>query len=120
MAKLVIVDDEAFVHLLYKKLEEYYGHEILGEAFDGKEAVELITKLKDKPEIVLMDQMMPIMDGVEATKKLVSLYPEMNIVFVSADFTAEKKAQDAGATLFLEKPKTVSELNEILVKMVNE
>lgn len=86
------------------------GHSIIASAFDGLDAVNTYTHLNPKPDLVLMDQRMPRMDGISATKKLKQLDPECLILFLSADLMARPKALAAGATDFKTKPLRLSEL----------
>jgi len=90
--------------MLFNRIAPRYNHNIVGEAYNGKEAIELISSLEQKPEIVLMDHRMPIKDGLEATKELLDLFPELTIVFVSADDSVKSIALGLGAKLFINKP----------------
>lgn len=74
------------------------------QAFDGVQAVEVYTGLKVKPDVVLMDQRMPRLDGIGATKRLKEIDPEVKVIFLSADDASEQKAFEVGASLFLSKP----------------
>lgn len=75
--------------------------EIVGEAGDGREAVEIVGKLR--PHVVLMDLRMPEVDGVAATAQLRKLYPETNVlVLTTYDSDADiLRAIEAGATGYL-------------------
>lgn len=101
---IFIVDDEPIIHVVYKKILANNGYNILGEAFDGEEALQLIKSMDKKPEVIIMDFRMPIMNGLETTKELLYLYPHLNIIFISADVSVRKEALALGAKLFLEKP----------------
>jgi two-component system, NarL family, response regulator YdfI len=80
--RLVIADDHLIVRQgLRLILETEPGFELIGEASDGGEAVQLATKLQ--PDVVLMDLRMPNMDGITAIKKLRSEQPQIEIVILT-------------------------------------
>lgn len=88
MYKVLIVDD----HKLFRAgvrmlLSDIGGVEVLGEASNGKEALDLIKMTP--PNLVITDVMMPKMDGIEMTKKIRTIYPDINILVLSM-ITEEK------------------------------
>ncbi|MGX9135909.1 response regulator [Rummeliibacillus sp. JY-2-4R] len=83
MIKVLIADDHHVVRrglLFFLKTQK--DIEVIGEASNGKEAVELTTKLH--PDIVLMDLVMPVMDGIQATKKIKEKFPETQILMLTS------------------------------------
>ena len=80
--KILIADDHALFRDSLRSLLEAHGLEVLGEARNGREAVELAKKLK--PEVVLMDLSMPEMDGLSATKLISADQPEVKVVVLTA------------------------------------
>ncbi|MFL6235534.1 MAG: response regulator transcription factor, partial [Thermoanaerobaculia bacterium] len=80
--KIVIADDHALFRDSLRSLLEAHGLEVLGEARNGREAVELARKLK--PEVLLMDLSMPEMDGLAATKLISADQPEVKVVILTA------------------------------------
>lgn len=81
--KVIIADDHGlFREMLYHTLSEEDDIEVIGEAVDGKEAIELTRKLK--PDILLLDISMPRMDGLEATDILNKECPQTKIVILTA------------------------------------
>jgi DNA-binding NarL/FixJ family response regulator len=80
--KILIADDHALFRDSLRSLLEAHGLEVLGEARNGREAVELAKKLK--PEVVLMDLSMPEMDGLAATRLLSADQPEVKVVVLTA------------------------------------
>jgi DNA-binding NarL/FixJ family response regulator len=80
--RLVIADDhEIYRDGLKIMLRKQSDIEVIGEASNGKELVELTRKLE--PDIILTDIVMPVMDGIDATRRLTQMYPAINIIALS-------------------------------------
>ena len=118
MASIVIVDDDLDIVNLFKHFLTIRGHEILGTAYDGKEAISVVTNLSEKPDIILMDHRMPEVSGLEATEAINNSFPEIKIVLISADMRVEQEAKENGAVAFLLKPtsfkKVLSTIGDII------
>jgi two-component system chemotaxis response regulator CheY len=112
MTSVLIVDDELFIVELYRDILQLRGYKVVGTAFDGEEALRKYGNILEKPDVIIMDHRMPIMNGVEATKKIMSMNPKQKVIFVSADVLVEKEARDAGAIEFLPKPFRMDDLIE--------
>jgi DNA-binding NarL/FixJ family response regulator len=109
--RLLIADDHALVRSgLRSMLEREPGFEIIGEAEDGRKAVELCHSLR--PDLVLMDVRMPRMDGLEATRTIKQEYPEIGVLMVTMhenpDYMLE--AIKAGAAGYVLKDAPLDEL----------
>ena len=113
---MLVVDDSKFVRLSIMKMLRNGGYEIAGEAEDGLVAVEKYKELK--PDMVIMDIMMPRMNGIEAIKKIRKIDPNSKIVVCSSLHQKEvvKEATTAGASAFIFKPFEM----EMLVKSLKE
>lgn len=86
--RVLLADDHAVLRKgLSALMTEYGGIEVVGEAENGAEAVKLTTRLK--PDVVVMDLMMPVMDGLEATLKILEQMPEANILVLTTFGEAE-------------------------------
>ena len=107
---MFLVDDEKFIVDLYKDILEANGHTVIAVASDGEEAVQKYKAMKEKPVVIIMDQRMPVKDGVSATQEILKINPEATIFFGSADLHIEKEAIAAGAKGFLLKPFRIEEL----------
>lgn len=80
--KLVIADDHEIFRDGFKlMLSKFPEITLVGEAGNGRELLELIEK--EKPDVILTDIKMPVMDGIEATKKIAELYPEKGVIGLS-------------------------------------
>ncbi len=109
--ELFIVDDHRVVRSGIKALVETEPSlEVIGEASDGREAVAKVSQRS--PDVILMDLVMPEMDGVEATKKIIQDNPEGKILILTS-FSEEERiiqAIKAGATGYLIKDASPDEL----------
>ena len=115
--KLVIVDDSIETRNNVKLLLSFEKRiEIIGEAENGEEAVFITNEAR--PDIVLMDINMPIMDGIRATEEITLSVPESTVIIMSVQGEQEyiKKAMSAGARDFLNKPFTGDELTRTILK----
>lgn len=102
--KVLIVDDLEDNRLVLRSaLKKVESIQIL-EASDGKEALEVAER--ERPPIVLMDIMMPEMDGFEATRRLKEAYPETIVLVITAlkDQQTEEKMLSVGANAYIKKP----------------
>ena len=117
MTSVLIVDDELFIVELYRDILQLRGYKVMGTAFDGEEALRRYNDSLDKPDVVIMDHRMPVMNGVEATREIMRVNPKQKVIFVSADVLVEKEARDAGATEFLSKPFRMDDLIERMQKI---
>ena len=82
MAKIMLVDDAAFMRMMVKDALTKAGYTDLIEAQDGAEAVEKFNA--ENPDLVFMDITMPNKDGLEALKEIKAAHPNANIVMCSA------------------------------------
>lgn len=101
--KILIAEDEGLVAAGLKSQVEALGHQVVGLAKDGLEAVELTERLS--PDLVLMDVRMPRLDGIQAAKKLQETLPTA-ILFITAhsDIQLAAEASKVGALGYLIKP----------------
>lgn len=118
MAKVLIVDDAAFMRMMIKDILEKNGFEVIGEASNGVKAVELYKK--EKPDVVTMDITMPDMDGIEAVKQIKAFDPNARVIMCSAmgQQTMVMDAIRAGARDFIVKPFQADRVLEAIRKAV--
>ncbi|MFD2671386.1 response regulator [Marinicrinis sediminis] len=106
MYRVLIVDDEQMIHFSLKKLIEQsdLGFELVGEAEDGREALELIQQTA--PDLVITDIYMPELDGLELIEQAKSAHPKVTFMILSGynDFSFAQKAIRFGVSDFLLKP----------------
>lgn len=104
MAKIMIVDDAAFMRITIKNMLKKSAHEVVGEAENGKVAIERYKQLT--PDIVTMDITMPELDGLHALREILALNPSANVIMVSAmgQEAMVREAIMSGAKGFIVKP----------------
>lgn len=102
--KVMIVDDSSFIVLVCRQALEKSGYQVVAEAYDGVEAVELAEKTQ--PDFIIMDIALPKKNGFEATMMIHEFLPKTKILAISAvdeDWVREKAIQ-SGCFDFLAKP----------------
>lgn len=109
--RVVLADDmHLFRQMLMDALEDEEGIEVVGQASNGRDAVALCKQLK--PDIIILDVQMPLMDGVEATGQLTRDCPETRVVILTAyeDDEIIFRLVQAGATGYLLKDTRIDEV----------
>ena len=103
MTNVLLADDHQLLRQALRRAFEDAGLVVVGEAGDGAEAIRLATELK--PDVVVMDVTMPVLDGVEATRRLHNQLPGLPIVVLTmhGEAALRREAIDAGAAGFLTK-----------------
>jgi two-component system chemotaxis response regulator CheY len=82
MARVLIVDDADFIRMMLTRIIEAAGHEVVGEAIDGDEALERYPDLR--PDVVILDITLPQRDGLTVLRELRALDPGARVVMCSA------------------------------------
>ena len=75
--------------------------EVIGQAANGQDAVQLVNPLR--PDVVLMDIQMPVMDGLEATRQIKSRWPEVKVIAIAMYSSYQSEACAVGVDMFLRK-----------------
>ena len=107
--RVVIAEDEAIIRLDLKEMLEEEGYSVVAEAGDGETAVSLADE--HRPDLVILDVKMPVLDGISAAERIVS--GRMAPVLVLTAFSQRElveRARDAGAMAYLVKPFTRADL----------
>ncbi len=114
--RLLVADDAPFIREIVRHVAEKNGIELVGEAADGAEAVTLAQTLK--PDVILMDIIMPKMSGIEATKAILESLPSTKIIAFSTtdQETVVIRALEAGCVSFVVKPFKAEELLAVIRK----
>ena len=117
MAKVLVVDDSAFLRMRNAAMVKEMGHEVI-EAGDGLQAIEAYKT--QKPDAVLRDITMPGMDGLEALKAILALDPAARVAMVTAmgQQSIVMEAIKSGARDFVVKPFEAERVKSALAKLV--
>ncbi len=118
--RVMAVDDSPITRKMIKKALEPEGFAIIGEAANGRDAVEMYNKIK--PDVITMDVTMPIMDGLKAAQVIKEQNPAQKIIMLSAmsdnDIVAE--ARGWGIVHFCAKPFKPEEIVEKIMQVISE
>ena len=116
---ILLVEDTTDIRLMMKVMIEMLGHQVV-EASNGSEAVEIAEG--NGFDLVLMDLAMPIMDGIEATRRIKQIEKVADIPIIAVTAHSSKyhdKALKAGVTDIVKKPIGISELKPILLQYLH-
>lgn len=117
-ARVLVVDDAAFMRMMIKEILTKNGYTVVGEASDGRQAVALYKELQ--PDVVTMDITMPEMDGIAALKEIKKIDPNAKVIMCSAmgQQAMVIDAIQAGAKDFVVKPFQADRVLEALRKVL--
>ncbi|WP_413300413.1 response regulator [Bacillus sp. 1P10SD] len=118
MARVLIVDDAAFMRMMLKDILTKNGLEVAGEAVNGADAIDKYRELN--PDIVTMDITMPEKDGITAVKEIKAFSPQAKIIMCSAmgQQPMVLEAIQAGAKDFVVKPFQADRVMESIKKVL--
>ena len=103
MARVLIVDDSIYIRALVRRVLERAGHDVVGEAATGTEALEIFANTQ--PDLAIVDIVMPERNGIEVVKTLRSIVPNARLI-VHSVYAHEEKVKEAlraGANRYLVK-----------------
>ena len=120
MPKILVVDDEQYVHRLLQHYLERAGYHLVS-AQNGREAID--AAVRELPELIIMDIMMPEIDGMTAIRKLKEdeLTKDIPVIVISANpayHVSRDESQLSGAELFLTKPFSPAQLLEAIRRIL--
>jgi DNA-binding NarL/FixJ family response regulator len=116
--RVVLADDHQILRDGIRRGLESAGEEVVGEAENGEEAVELVRATS--PDIVLMDLSMPVLDGVAATRRITDEFPEVKVVVLTMhdDPARTRSALEAGAIAYLTKGTSFADVLDTLRRVI--
>ena len=114
----LIVDDSAFARFHLKRLIDSFENVLVSEAANGNEAITEYRRLK--PDFVLMDIIMPGLEGVETVRRICESDPAARVIMISSVSHREKveEALAAGAKYFIPKPVTTDDLRKAIEEVL--
>jgi DNA-binding NarL/FixJ family response regulator len=114
--RIAIVDDvPVFRRSLRSALERQPGLEIVAEADDGRQAIELANR--HRPDVILMDLSMPVLNGIDATRVITSSHPTIRVIILSMHASeSADEAVRAGACLCIGKERKIREILESILE----
>ncbi len=118
VARILIVDDAKFMRMTLSNILIKANYEVVGEAENGVQAVELFEK--EKPDLVTMDITMPELNGIEALKEIKSKFADAKIIMCSAMGQQKMvvEAIEAGAKDFIVKPFDENRVIEAITRVL--
>ncbi len=116
MARILIVDDSRISRRILRNILEQGGHEIIAEAGNGKEGVEMY--IEHRPDLVTMDITMPVMDGLESLRQIIEADSSAKVLMITAAGQKDKMMQaiKLGCIDFVAKPFDDNLVAEIVKK----
>ncbi len=105
--RILVAEDEALIRMDLVEMLQGAGYEVIAEATNGQEAVELAQL--HKPDLAILDVKMPVMDGISAAEKIINLAPVLMLTAFSQKELIDR-ARDAGVMAYVVKPFTISDL----------
>lgn len=117
-ARVLIVDDAPFVREILTQLITREGFEVVGEAQDGEEALQLASKLK--PDIIVLDIVLPHRNGISVAGEILRSWPSMYLIATSSGDNPViiEKAIEAGCADFIAKPFSAESVKRALSKAI--
>ena len=105
--RILVAEDEALIRMDLVEMLQEAGYEVVAEATNGEEAIALATE--HKPDLAILDVKMPVLDGISAAEKIISIAPVLMLTAFSQKELIDR-ARDAGVLAYVVKPFTIGDL----------
>lgn len=114
--RFIVIDDAVFIREILKNISESVGGSCVGEAENGREALELVRKTL--PDLIFLDLVMPLKNGFEIIDEIKEIWPDAKIVVCSTLDQTDlmKKINDKGVTAYFNKPFSKTDIEDFLKK----
>jgi len=112
--RVLIADDEQHMRLLMKTVIKKMNYQVIGEATNGQEAIDLFQK--ERPDLMLMDINMPYKTGEEALEEILTQFPEALVIMLTSVVDTETvgKCIDRGAANYIRKDTPLTDIAKII------
>jgi response regulator NasT len=105
--RILVAEDEALIRMDLVEMLQEAGYEVVAEATNGEEAIALATE--HQPDLAILDVKMPVLDGISAAEKIISIAPVLMLTAFSQKELIDR-ARDAGVMAYVVKPFTIGDL----------
>jgi response regulator NasT len=105
--RILVAEDETLIRMDLVEMLTEAGYEVVAEATDGEEAIALA--IEHKPDLAILDVQMPVLDGISAAEKIITIAPVLMLTAFSQRELVDR-ARDAGVMAYVVKPFTISDL----------
>jgi len=105
--RILVAEDEALIRMDLVEMLQEAGYSVIAQAANGEEAIALATE--HQPDLAILDVKMPILDGISAAEKIISIAPVLMLTAFSQRELVER-ARDAGVMAYVVKPFTIGDL----------
>ena len=105
--RIVVAEDEALIRMDLIEMLNEAGYEVIAQASDGAQAIELVRE--HKPDLAILDVKMPILDGISAAEEIITICPVLMLTAFSQRELVDR-ARDAGVMAYVLKPFTINDL----------
>ena len=105
--RILVAEDEALIRMDLVEMLQEAGYEVIAQATNGEEAIALATE--HRPDLAILDVKMPVLDGISAAEKIISIAPVLMLTAFSQKELIDR-ARDAGVMAYVVKPFTISDL----------
>ncbi len=105
--RILVAEDETLIRMDLVEMLTEAGYEVIAQASNGEEAITLANL--HKPDLAILDVKMPVLDGISAAEKIISVAPVLMLTAFSQKDLVDR-ARDAGAMAYVVKPFTINDL----------
>ena len=105
--RILVAEDEALIRMDLIEMLEEAGYQVIAQATNGEEAIALATE--HQPDLAILDVKMPVLDGISAAEKIISIAPVLMLTAFSQRELVDR-ARDAGVMAYVVKPFTIGDL----------
>jgi DNA-binding response OmpR family regulator len=117
---VAVVEDEPQLVRTYELLFKRRQIPLSFYAYDGYEAIEKFRNASPRPGVVIIDNRLPSMSGIDVTKAILAIEPGTKIIFISGDDGVRDESLNSGAAVFLKKPTSLKEITATISSLLEK